>query len=295
MNVDKYHIMFDIDRGALLRPKRKGVALIEDSEWHYPFFNCDMVRTLLSQMIEVLHSGYTPYVSLKDRKEGETDWNTFFRQPFDCVLEGKENVKVFRYSSMVLHYGYYFNTPFFYHHYRRWCSVFQSLVRLNETTRQYVEKEYCSLFKADDRVLGVLCRGTDYIGHNGLPIQPQVKDVIKEVRLWMHKYKYNKIYLATECHSVFDTFNEAFPSCVITNRRTYYDVMMQEKLLSTIGQISFDRDNDNYLKGLEYLSSLVLLSRCKALLAGNCGGSLFSLFYNNRQYEHWKIYNIGNY
>lgn len=48
MNWNKYKIMLQTDFGLLLRPQRKGVALIETSEWHYPFFNCDMVRTLLS-------------------------------------------------------------------------------------------------------------------------------------------------------------------------------------------------------------------------------------------------------
>lgn len=87
MNWKKYDILWRIDMGFLLRPQRKGVALIETSEWHYPFFNCDMVRVLLSQAIEVLYEGYTPHISLKDRAEGETNWDTFFLQPFDTELD----------------------------------------------------------------------------------------------------------------------------------------------------------------------------------------------------------------
>lgn len=297
MNWNKYKIMLQTDFGLLLRPQRKGVAIIADSEWHYPFFNCDMVRTVLAQAIEVLSLGYTPYISLKNGAKGETNWDTFFLQPFDMQMDKTQwgRVKTFCYADMKLPYGYYINTPYFPHHYRRWCKTFHSLVRLNATTIAYVENEYNQLFHSDDKVLGVLCRGTDYIGQKGLPIQPDVKIVITEAGQWMEQYGYNKIYLATECSAIHQQFEEAFPGQIITNQRTYYDTIMQEQNLDLIGKVHFERPNDNYLKGLQYLSSLVLLSRCHALLAGNCGGSLFALFYNNMQYEHSKIYRLGVY
>lgn len=297
MNWNKYRIMFKIDCGLLLRPQPNGLALIEDSEWHYPFFNCDMLRTVLSQALQVLYQGYTPYILLNNRQKGETNWDTFFRQPFDCKINNEWGgvIKIYKYSNMKLDYGYYIGTPYSFHHYRRWCRIFHSLVKLNLPTQNYVDDEYQRLFNPKERVLGVLCRGTDYIGYKGLPVQPKVDTVINDVKDWMQKYGYHKIYLATECQSIFDQFYDAFPNLVITNQRTYYDAIMKDKQLPLIGDVSFDRANDNYLKGLQYLSSLVLLSRCKALLAGNCGGSLFALFYNNMKYEHVKIYRLGNY
>ena len=299
MNWNKYKIMLQTDFGLLLRPQRKGVALIETSEWHYPFFNCDMVRVLLSQAIEVLYEGYTPHISLKDRADGETNWDTFFLQPFDteldkCCMGGGETYR-FLDMKTSLHYDYYIHTPYFPHHYRRWCRIFQKMVRLNETTATYIDNEYQQLFQPGDKVLGVLCRATDYIGFKGLPIQPAVEIVIADAHKWMKEYGYNKIYLATECSSIHEQFEVAFPNQIITNQRTYYDAIMQEQNLDLIGKVHFDRPNDNYLKGLQYLSSMVLLSRCNALLAGNCGGSLFTLFYNNMQYEHSKIYRLGVY
>lgn len=297
MNWNKYCIMLSIDCGLLLRPQSKGLALIEDSEWHYPFFNCDMLRTVLSQAIEVLYHGYTPYIALNNRQEGETNWDTFFRQPFDCQINNEWGgvKRIYNYSDMRLDYGYYISTPYSFHHYRRWCRIFHTLVKLNQPTQNYVDEEYQRLFNPKERVLGVLCRGTDYIGYKGLPIQPKVDTVIKDVQDWMQKYDYQRIYLATECQSIFDKFDKAFPDLVITNQRTYYDTIMCENKLPLIGDVSFNRANDNYLKGIQYLSSLVLLSRCNALLSGNCGGALFTLFYNNMKYEHIRIYKLGTY
>ena len=82
----KYITMLLIDLGILLRPKSKGGMVIDGAEWHYPFFNCDFIRTILSQTLSVLLKGYTPFIDLKNRKYGETNWDTFFMQPFGVDL-----------------------------------------------------------------------------------------------------------------------------------------------------------------------------------------------------------------
>ena len=64
------------------------------------------------------------------------------------------------------------------------------------------------------------------------------------------------------------------------NKRTYYDRIMKEQSLVSIANVRFDRENDEHYKGLEYLSSLVILSRCQGLVAGNCGGTRMALFLN---------------
>ena len=61
-----------------------------------------------------------------------------------------------------------------------------------------------------------------------------------------------------------------------------------------IGDVKFDRENDNYWKGLEYLSSLVILSNCTDLVAGNCGGTEFAVLYT-AGYRNKYIFNKGLY
>lgn len=290
----KYVTIFLIDFGILLRPQRKGVMIIEESEWHYPFFNCDFLRTIMSQVLAVLRSGYTPYIKLNNRKEDETNWDTFFAQPFNTSLNADECQKI-GYLPSTFSYSYYFQTPFHKHHYKRWCKIFQKLVVLNERTKKYIDDEYARIIDPNMRILGVLCRGTDYIGYKGLPIQPKIEEVIKDCKVWMTTYNYEKIYLATESKEIYEQFITAFPEKIITNKRDYYDQKMRDEELKLIGEVHFNRANDNYLKGLHYLSSLVILSRCTAFIAGNCGGTLFSLLYNNRRFERFYIYNIGKY
>lgn len=291
--IRKYITLFEIDFGLLLRPQRKGIMIIEESEWHYPFFNCDFVRTILSQSLAVLYRGYTPYIKLKNRQEGETNWDTFFRQPFGVDVRRGGAVCKCGYSPKKFAYGYYFHTPFIKHHYKRWCKIFKKLVVLNDDTKHYIDDEYKRIINPSSRIMGVLCRGTDYLDYKGLPIQPKVEDMISDCKVWMSEYHYEYIYLATESEEIYNQFVAAFPNQIIVNKRDYFDKKMSAECLRLIGEVHFDRENDNYIRGLQYLSSLVILSRCNALLAGNCGGTLFSLFYNNRKYERFKIYDLG--
>lgn len=73
------------------------------------------------------------------------------------------------------------------------------------------------------------------------------------------------------------------------------DIYDQDDSISYIKDVHFERKNDNYLSGLEYLSSIILLSRCTALVGGNCGGTLGALFFNDEKYEFVHVFNLGLY
>ena len=72
-------------------------------------------------------------------------------------------------------------------------------------------------------------------------------------------------------------------------------VRLDTEYISYIKDVHFERKNDNYLSGLEYLSSIILLSRCTALVGGNCGGTLGALFFNDEKYEFVHVFNLGLY
>lgn len=101
---------------------------------------------------------------------------------------------------------------------------------------------------------------------------------VEKPKMWLKNlkslFKY-AIYLATEERKIRDAFEKAFPDKILENKRVYYDdIYDQDDSISYIKDVHFERKNDNYLSGLEYLSSIILLSRCTALVGGNCGGTL---------------------
>jgi hypothetical protein len=103
------------------------------------------------------------------------------------------------------------------------------------------------------------------------------------------------IYLATEEKRIENQFTAAFPNKIITNKRTYYDEMFYKKQMTEIYQVFDNRNNAIYEDGLSYLSSMYLLSRCNALIAGNCGGATSALYLNDGKYEYWHLFNLGLY
>lgn len=282
-----------LDMGWSLDPYRKGKAmLIDTGDWELSFFNADFLNDITSLMLYSLIRGYVPYIDLRDRKHGYINYDTFFEQPF---LAKKEMV-VTKCKRTFGDYDYGYYVAFNSKELRRWCFIYNKLVKLNSATQQYIDAEYNSLIHPSFNVLGVVCRGTDFLTDPNpvLPVQPRVEDVLEEAVALLRTEKYSHIYLATECESVYKLFQERFPNQLIVNKRTYYDDIMKRHNIGRITNVHFERDNDNYYKSLEYLSSLVILSRCKALIGGCCGATMTALFFNNLSYEYTHIYNLGN-
>lgn len=83
---------------------------------------------------------------------------------------------------------------------------------------------------------------------------------------------------------------------ILENKRRYYDdIYDKDSSISYIKDVHFERENDNYWSGLEYLSSIILLSRCDALVGGNCGGTLGAIFFNDEKYEFTHVFDLGLY
>lgn len=274
------------------------VMLIDKGLYEYGYFNACFLENMMSLMVYALSNGYTPYVNLKDRGEGWTNWDSFFDQPFPIQTDRLPD------RICDLEQGFFkpeFYTPYNKFDLRLWCKVYHRLVRLNEPTSQYVEKEYNNLFFDENgqkkSVLGVICRGTDYVKQkpSGHPKQPSVEQVIERAKVLMERYGLNDLYLATEELAIFEKFDKEFPGRVLVNQRQYYDGIFKAQNMTFIYEVQFDRENDIYLKGLEYLSSLQLLSRCDVLLGGNCGGACAALYMNNMRYKHTELFNLGVY
>jgi hypothetical protein len=144
-------------------------------------------------------------------------------------------------------------------------------------------------------MMGCLIRGTDYITLKpaGHPVQPKPEEIVNKVSDLFESGKYTAVYVATEEKKLYDMVGNAIGvENIRENKRQYYDVFY-DRNIDVIGKVRFDRDNDNYWKSLEYLSSLAILSKCKTLVAGNCGGTVFAVLMGD--YCDPMIFNYGVY
>lgn len=246
----------------------------------------------------------------KYRESGENTWELYYKQPMidtsvdEAFIEKIKSEKNYSYVHDYTRYGltYVRSVP-------RWITkLFKPTITFPETTDivrdeksqdywekiyakyiklqpeviQYVDDEFEKIIKPHGRVLGVLVRGTGYregkpFNHN---IQPEMDELIDKINEYKDKYNWEYIYLATEEEKYEQLLKNEYPGKILTNKREY--------------------DNENsersgHQAGLEYLSSMYLLSKCNMLIAGLCGGSQAAILMNQHNYEHIHVYDIGVY
>ena len=272
-----------------LRNKNKGYRLVKKLMPDYDYFlfyNTVFHVDALSHIVYELSQGYIPVID-----DTWHVWDQFFEQPVILAGEAEPDREYIPVSDVVETRYTPQAIPYCKPNRVVGMKLMRDFCRLRPEVDAYIQEEIHQLLDGH-RVLGIVRRGTDYIG-TGMYIQPKMDDLIRDARQWMEAWHYDRIYLATEDERIFDRFNAEFPGQILVNKRSYYDKAMTEQNVKWIGQVHFDRENDNYLKGLEYLSSLYILSNCQALLAGACGGTNIAILLNQGRYEHWKVYDLG--
>lgn len=265
-----------------------------------------------------------PCVNLADDRVGiDNAWEYYYEQPFQEMPEldviyndysyrftpqyRKDLLSFFPGINRSIIYRFLYNKESMFHRIsvidcvrdpkiaKRWFNISSKYLRLNEKTKLYVDDEYQRIMQGK-RVLGVSLRGTDYTKKRtyGHPIQPEIGKIIDDAREYMQNYGYSHIYLSCEEYAAVESFEMAFPGKILVNNRKFFDKIDFERV-ERIADVSFDRENDAYLRGLEYLSSIYLLSRCDALIAGQNTGSQMAYIINGGKYEHVYFYDIGKY
>lgn len=272
------------------------IMKIAEGEFFYEYFNFCYMHNVLSLMVYAVYHHAYPRVCINESRQDIIQWEWYFHQPKagqDSETDLREVNCPIKFASFQPHFTDIYQPEYI----RLWGKVYKIFVHLNETTRAYVENEYETLFNGKQRVLGVICRGTDYLRLRpaGHPVQPDVDDVITLCKEKIKTDSYDAIYLATEEKQIRDRFCQEFPGMVLENKRKYYDEIYYKENIQYIKDVHFDRENNNYWIGLEYLSSIILLSRCDALIGGNCGGTMAALFFNDCKYQFTHIFDLGLY
>lgn len=173
----------------------------------------------------------------------------------------------------------------------RWREVFGKYFSINDALLEEFRTEKQKLF-GENRVLGVLARGTDYINlkPKNHPIQPTAIQIVGKAAEVMEQYQCTYIFLATEDQSIFHTVKEQFGDKLLAMETTRYTTSGSQN----INDMCSGREADRYLKGKEYLLSVWLLSQCNCLVAGNVGGTHGALLMSPG-YEYSYVFDLGLY
>lgn len=262
------------------------------------------VSVFMGHIAYAISKGYVPIIDMKNHKSiyltddevGKLNaWELFFQQPFGLSLDDINANSNIILSPKYLHplspdisSLYNEDEKLF------WRHLAKEFVRLNRSTENYFKEEYDSLLK-NKKVLGLLYRGTDYISLKPKfhPVQPSADLFVKTIKKCLKQWgDYDGFYLATDEEKMVNILKKEFPEKIIVNLRQYYDNLSNIRYLS---EASFDRENDEFLKGLEYLSSIKLLSTADSIVAGMCAGTYSANFFKEKDFSHAYYFNLGLY
>lgn len=238
------------------------------------------VSTVLGHIKYAVDRGYIPVVDMQnyantylaDASVGKVNaWELYFKQPMGYTLEDIKNSKhiILSWAEGTKEYPYYRMVvdPKDYHMWYQYAQKY--LCTSDEITRTLFEEQK-RLF-GDKRIIGVLCRGTDYINNRppNHPIQPSVAAVIDKTTTAMQEHNYEYVFLATEDEDIYRQFKKQFKDKLLISKARLYKNTGHKN----INDVVFDRKNDPYLRGREYLVTIMLLSRCNYMVAGCVGGT----------------------
>ena len=260
-----------------------------------------LVMTTLGHIEYAVEKGYIPivdlsYNSLKCQKDSArvNIWELYFEQPCGYSIEDIKKSKNIILSNGIIDNkmpypgGGIATNP---EELKRWKKVADKYLIVKEEIQREADHLAVEMF-GNDKILGVLMRGTDYVNARPPkhPIQPTVEQVVDKIQEVREKMKCEYIYLATEDELIFQQIKQKFGEKVLS---------LDVKRYITEGSQNI---NDIRMKGEEkgpspdkqYLINILLLSKCNYLVAGNAGGSQGALLFN-KEYEYQYVYDLGTY
>lgn len=264
-----------------------------------------LLMTHLMRIDEAIRKGCIPVVDMQnnfnvylpeDKIGKENAWEYYFEQPMGYGLQDIKWSRNILFGSGDVPEAFPYNDVKFASgesgELKYWQELVGRYIRLNAKTATYIRELEQRLFTPEDRIVGVKCRGTDYLRAKpaGHPRQPSVDEIIYKTEEVMRDKQCNKIFLATEDETIYAAFTAHFKDAVVTNKTEY---VHYEK--GPIGQVVYREDTkEKYLEGLEYLSQIIILSRCNCFVAGLTSGTVGAMLLT-KGYEYSYIFDLGLY
>jgi len=181
----------------------------------------------------------------------------------------------------------------------KYYDMVRQYIRFTPETKKILDMNYAQILEPvinqGKKVLGVVSRGTDILGFPGHSVQPSKEQLLDISQKLMEKYTCDYIFMASDANASIEFFAEQIgKEKVLVNKAKRYDVFDKNRV-NVLSEIHFERENDEYLKGIEYLTTIYLLSKCNVLVGSIVGSTIGAICMNCGEYEHVEIIDKGVY
>ena len=263
-----------------------------------------IVKSILSHIQYAIDKEYIPIIDMKNSQNcfneelSENPWEFFFKQPTHYTLEDVKKSKniIVSCNRQVPQLQYAIGVSLLQNNNQykldNWAKIYKEHIKINDNTKKYLSTPYNSIIENRKNILGVLCRGTDYLDKQpaGHPIQPTPETVIKKILSLKETLNFEWIYLATEDIRILDLFKKQFG-----NQLLYINQLR-------FGQIECEylcdynyKENSKIKMNLDYLSSLYILSKCDFLIGGRTAGTIGAYLMSANKFKYTFFWDLGTY
>lgn len=241
-----------------------------------------------------------PVVDFKNYKhciaenDGTNAWEKFFEQPND---KGWTVEKIEKSKNVILANGYYRKS-----HYELpaigtyeqmcqdgWEELFRKYIRLQPQLRKRFQQEW-EMLRPHGRVLGIKCRGTDYLHvmPKGHCVQPSFEQLKQQCDVLLSQ-GFTHVFFATEDEKAMNYFQTAYKEKLFTVPKKFYDY--KEGIVTHSDHVGLlnAEITENYLRELYFLS------QCDGFLSGKNSGVFLSIMWNEGKYRKLELMDLGVY
>ncbi len=162
-----------------------------------------------------------------------------------------------------------------------------------------MDEYYDGLF-GDEKVLGVLIRGTDYVtsGMTGDRVMATPQQMSPLIHEWVDKYGFDRVFLATEDADALEYMRKEFGHLVValSQERLRLSDLRQNEILSDYEKEHADGMYEEKLEDttINYFYALYILSKCDSFIcSGRCNGADIVRSFNNERFSHFYKFAVG--
>lgn len=252
--------------------------------------------------VHAMSKGYLPFIDMQnslnmyleeDKIEEENSWEYYFTQT-SCI-SGKNLNEIYQNENVIIPSMYLrsaANVDIVNNKQARYYlrKTLKELIRVQDDVIKKIDQEYQRVFGDIDSksMIGCIYRGTDY--KNVKPanhmIQPDLDEFVETLKKYMKIWKCEYIFLATEDAEALE-----YLSSVFNNKLLFIDqVRYRNTGDKFLAEIEFNRPHDRYLRGLEYLTAILCLTKCNYLISGRNSGLDGTLLLKENDFDDMYIF-----
>jgi len=265
-----------------------------------------LLNTVLQKTMYALDRGYHPVVDMRNYPNSylsdsamgfENSWEYFFEPLTDDMIsldDAYSSKNVILSSLYAKEKGYYFDAHISLStgsdEYIKIKKSFDEHIRIKQKLIERYDT-ICSELLGNKKVVGVLCRGTDYTSLKPYahPIQPEVSDVIDKAEEFLSGHGCTHIYLCTEDEKIVRLFEERFGDRLLVYPRRYVSESTSGEVITDIINKACNPED----AGIDYLGQIYVLAKCRFGILSLTSATPFVSFMS--EFEDIHIWNLGRY